>query len=401
MNEQVKSKSPFYPGQPVPVELFVGRANEIDRIMKRGAGQVAEGKPISVFIEGEYGIGKSSIANYIRLLSLIQYKLHGVYVSLGGCSRFEDVSRNILEQTVASCASVNKPTDKLKDFLGKYVKEQTIFGVKIDFGILRTEAQDLNSHAKMLAFLKSIKEKLEPDFSGLFLILDEINGIASNSQFANFIKGLVDSNAVSSQPLPLLLMLCGVEERRKDMIRAHQPIDRIFDIVTIGPLSGEDTKEFFKKSFESVNMTVSSNAMRDMVRMSAGFPKIMHLIGDAAYWLDTDGNIDEDDSFKAILVAAEDVGKKYVDQQVYKALRSEDYRSILHKIASMGPFDLEFQKSEVAAKLSVEEKKKLDNFLQRMKKLNVIRSGDKKGEYVFNQRMVKLYIYLQSQQEKR
>jgi len=35
---------------------------------------------------------------------------------------------------------------------------------------------------------------------------------------------------------------------------------------------------------------------------------------------------------KAVVRAADDVGKKFVDQQVYAALRSPDYRSILKKI---------------------------------------------------------------------
>jgi hypothetical protein len=41
-----KSQSPFYPGQPVPVELFVGREQQIDRILTRGGGQVERGKPV-------------------------------------------------------------------------------------------------------------------------------------------------------------------------------------------------------------------------------------------------------------------------------------------------------------------------------------------------------------------
>src|SRR5262249_35429255 len=91
-----------------------------------------------------------------------------------------------------------------------------------------------------------------------------------------------------------------------------------------------------------------------------------------------------------------EVGKKYVDQQVYKALRSSDYRSILQKIARMGPDSMSFKKSEIASQLTESEKKKLHNFLQKMKALNVIRSGDVAGEYVFNVRMVRLYIWLES-----
>src|SRR3990172_4627619 len=60
------------------------------------------------------------------------------------------------------------------------------------------------------------------------------------------------------------------------------------------------------------------------------------------------------------------------------------------------PFDLSFQKTDLEKGLSDSEKKKYNNFLQRMKKLNVLRSGDIQGEYIFNSRLVRLYIVLNS-----
>ena len=73
-----KGKSPFYPGQPVPVELFVGRAKQIDRIMNRAVAQVSAGKPIAVFVQGEYGIGKSSIAGFVQWIAEKHQALHGI-----------------------------------------------------------------------------------------------------------------------------------------------------------------------------------------------------------------------------------------------------------------------------------------------------------------------------------
>jgi DNA-binding NtrC family response regulator len=61
-----KGRSPFYPDQPVPVEWFRGRKEQIQHILQRGVGQVAAGKPVTMFVEGEYGIGKSSIAAFAQ-----------------------------------------------------------------------------------------------------------------------------------------------------------------------------------------------------------------------------------------------------------------------------------------------------------------------------------------------
>jgi len=180
------------------------------------------------------------------------------------------------------------------------------------------------------------------------------------------------------------------------MIDRHQPVDRIFDIIDIEAMNHAEMEDFFQRAFSSVQMTIEAKALDTLVFFSAGFPKIMHLIGDAAYWTDKDGVIDHDDATTAVLAAAEEVGKKYVDQQVYGALRSKDYHAILNRIAADVSSDMRFDKAKLAAGLTDIQKKKLGNFLQKMKRLNVIRSGEAKGEYVFNSRMVCLYIWLQA-----
>jgi hypothetical protein len=165
-------------------------------------------------------------------------------------------------------------------------------------------------------------------------------------------------------------------------------------------MTKEEMEEFFTRSFQEAGMTVQRDAMPILSNYSAGFPKIMHLIGDEAYWADQDGVIDQTDAINAVISAAEEVGRRFVDQQVYRELRSKDYRSILDKIASLGPGKITFSRKEVVGGLTDEERRKFDNFLQKMKKLNVLRSGEFNGEYTFHVRMVHFYIWLESTKKK-
>jgi hypothetical protein len=397
MVENTKGKSPFYPGQPVPVELFVGRNEQIERILQRGVGQVAAGKPVAMFVQGEYGIGKSSVASLVQRIAESSYNLHAIYASLAGCKSLSDIAAAILEGTIKSGAFEPTRSEKIRGWLAKYIGTQHLYGFTLNLEALKKDAPNFTTPFSLLSFLQQVKQELaETGVRGIFLVLDEINGVASDPQFSALIKGIVDSNAIAKEPLPLLLMLCGVEERRREMIAAHSPIDRIFDVVEIGIMSEPEMREFFTQAFQSVQMAVDDAAMSALTFHSAGLPKIMHMIGDAAYWLDRDSHIDEAEAIDAVLAAAEDIGKKYVDAQVYKALRSSDYRSILKKIAKTG-IAMSFQKSEVEKGLTSAEKSKLNNFLQRMKRLHVLRSGDVRGEYIFNIRMVRVYIWLQSQ----
>jgi hypothetical protein len=397
MDDVSKAKSPFYPGQPVPHELFVGRVEQIDRIMTRGVGQVAEGKPVAFYVQGEYGIGKSSIAGFAQWIAEQEKGLLAIYASLGGASSLEDIGAAILEATVRSGALNPKISEKIRNALSKYIGEQSLFGIKIHVEALRKDAPTIASPSGLLPFFRETLNRLsDSGIKGIFLVLDEIDGITGNAKFAHFIKGVVDGNALSAEPVPLLLMLCGVEDRRREMIQNHPPVDRIFDVVSIGAMSTQEMREFFNKAFESVRMKVQPDALDLLTFYSAGFPKIMHLVGDAAYWKDRDGVIDREEALQSVILAAEEVGRKYVDQQVYKALRSTDYRGILDKIAKMGPTTMSFKKKDVAGGLTDTQKKKFNNFLQKMKALNVLRSGDVQGEYIFNIRMVRLYIWLQS-----
>jgi len=402
MTTMQKGRSPFSPDQPVTAELFVGRHAQIEHILTRGAGQVAAGKPVTMFLEGEYGIGKTSIAKFVQWISERDKKLLGIYATLERAESMDDIGVAVLEGTLR--AGVYNPNlgEKIRDGLAKYVGEQSLFGVTIHAEALKKEGPRI-AHG-LLPFLSETLARVRNDgMLGVFLVLDEINGIARNPRFAPFLKGLSDINAATAPgqtALPLLLMLVGVEERRWEISAQHASVASIFDIVRIECLSEDEMKDFYVRAFESVKYTVEPAALDVMTHYAAGFPKIMHIIGNAAYWIDTDGCIGRDDAMQAIVLAAEDVGRKYVDQQVYQALRSKDYHSILRKIAQMG-MDMSFRRADVSRGLTESERKKLDNFLTKMKALKVIRSGAVSGEYVFNMRMVRLYIWLKSTTEPR
>ncbi len=126
-----KGKSPFNPGQPVSAELFAGRQKQIDHIMVRGAGQVEAGKPIAMYIQGEYGIGKSSIAGFAQTLAEERNHLHAIYAPIGGAESLDDVGAAILEATLRS--GIFNPTrkERIRQWLAKYIGEQSLFGLTI------------------------------------------------------------------------------------------------------------------------------------------------------------------------------------------------------------------------------------------------------------------------------
>ena len=119
MNYDRKGRSPFYPGQPVPYELFVGRAAEVERI-RRATYQVAAGKPQAIFISGEYGIGKSSLASFMQSAAEHDPQLLGFHAMLGTAASLDDVAQATVRAVIESGGgSARIATDTIRNFLAE------------------------------------------------------------------------------------------------------------------------------------------------------------------------------------------------------------------------------------------------------------------------------------------
>ena len=83
-------------------------------------------------------------------------------------------------------------------------------------------------------------------------------------------------------------------------------------------------------------------------------------------------------------------------QDVYRVeLRDFQPNGVETQILQNGELLAACRFTEIAKGLTQQQRKKLNNFLQKMKALKVIRAGDVVGELRFNVRMVRLYIWLQ------
>ncbi|MBI5562619.1 MAG: ATP-binding protein [Deltaproteobacteria bacterium] len=298
MTKAAKGKSPFYVGQPVPVKFFIGRQNELKKIM-RAIGQVEHGKQQAVFLTGEHGIGKSSLAGYMRRYAEKYHHILGIHLLLGSAKTIEDVAAKTVDALVKTRHPNQAVTDAIREFLSKYTIADAALGINIDVETLRADSAGLANG--FLPLLHELTSRLHGHgIRGVMLIMDEINWIASNQQFPHFLKALIDENGLSSAPLPILLMLCGVEEKRQEMIGNYQPIERVFNIIDLKPFNDDDMKAFFTKTFNAAGMKVKDEALSGLCHYSAGLPRIMHVIGDNVFWVDNDNVIDGEDVTKGI-----------------------------------------------------------------------------------------------------
>jgi hypothetical protein len=397
-----KENSPFSPGTPVKPEMFVGRDEQIKEVL-RHIRQTTYGKQENVFLAGDRGIGKSSFAAFLRRVVASQEEILGIHVFLGRVSSLEGLVHHVFEELLKESKGQNW-FKEVTEFFGKYnIEEVGLFGVTVSFSPLEKDLKELV--ARFPEAVWNLLGKIRKEKKGLFIILDDINGLVDKPEFAHWYKSFVDEVATHDKykDFPVSIMLVGLPEKRDALIRSQPSLTRIFRVVEIEKLSDAEVEDFLIRAFTSSNMEVERKAMSAIVRYSSGLPILMHEIGEAVFWQDEDGNVDESDTFHGLLVAAGNVGRKYLDPKVYRALRSNRYKSILRKLGEE-PVRLSrtFTKRRVEEMLNESERRVFANFLKRIRDLGIIEPDPSKGpgSYRFVNEIYPIYIWMESQRSR-
>lgn len=390
----MKDYSPFMPGQPVSPEFFVGRKKQIETLLVHLRRSLHNRVEV-VFVGGERGIGKTSLARFFFAYSYQHYRLLSSYASLGGVRDLTEGVRRSLERAMQD--SVGKPWHhRLKELLRTHVRQVDLFGFTIEF---RPPQEVLESAAHSFdQTLKRLFNEVRSDCEGILLVWDDINGLAQQKVFADWLKSTVEE--ISFQQVPVCLVLVGLEEVRYQLIRNNESLARILFPLEIPLWSEDECAAFFQRAFDSVNMKVEETALKTMVAFSGGHPALAHEIGDAVFRADDDGVVDERDVYAGIANAAEIVGRRYLEEAVYQAIRSPRYRKILQVIAS-DPNNFAFRRADILQRLAANERQVFDNFLQRMRRLGVIVPDEEggRGAYRFRNSLHFVYFRLVAQRK--
>ncbi len=383
--------SPFSPGQPVPVEFFIGRRAEIERLHGMVHGS-AQGRFKIGFVSGERGIGKSSLAAFVRHLVEWDNDAVGCHVFLGGVQDLGEMLRRTFDRLLKE--SIDRPwRQQMLKFFGDRVRQVGLFGVTLE---LNLQDNDLSTIAHdFVPTIRSLLEEIKEHKNSLFLILDDINGLAGSAAFANWLKSTVDEIATSYSGTRLCVLVVGLEERRRELVAGQPSLARVFDLIDIAPWSDDEVFEFYRNSFRAGKAEVSEESLQVLALHTGGLPVLAHEIGDAVWRMADNSRIERGEVWAGIVTAAQTIGSKFLQPQVLDAIRSERYRSILRKIADEPR--MRFTRAEMLERLPDTDKKAFDNFLNRMKKLGALEADPEiRGGYRFPNRLHMLYFYMES-----
>lgn len=390
--------SPFTPGSPARADLFAGREGQIWEVSNYLT-QAAHGRMENVFLIGDRGIGKSSFASFILEKARASDNFVGAHVHLGGANTLEEMARRVIEELVNEIRRYSWH-DELMRFVREHVRSVGVFGARLEFHPPRENlAHIVSSFPNVLGdFLARIREHNK----GAIIILDDINGLAETPTFANWYKSMADYVATHFGAYPALIMVSGLPENRKQLAN-HQPsLLRVFRPIELDRLSDGEVENFFDKAFSQAGIGVESDAKHVMVRYSSGLPVMMQEIGEAVFWEDRNSAVDIGDALEGVISATVNVGRKYLDPNVYDALGSERYQTIIGKLAGDSK-QQRFTRRQVADRLTSEEVKVFDKFLRKLRELGVVEADPQggRGAYRYTNQIFPVYMWLESQRRSR
>ena len=380
-------ESPFQPGKPVSPDYFKGRAEIVNKIL-RYVNKAHSGDAQHYFITGKKGIGKTSLAKYVQELS--SDKMIDIYISNKGNDSLSQLTTKIIEGILNKLPK-STIKEKARDVFGNYIESIEIKGTKIIFkpGPLKDDIVDNFIH-----YLNKLCQSL-PEDKGIFLVIDDINGLSKTDDFVNWYKRMADTMAVEREySIPIYFLLASYPETFEKLVLQDESFARIFRYDNIDYLTDVEVEEFFIDTFESENMFCEEDALKTMITFSSGLPLMMQEIGEAVYWA-TEGHIIKNhDALVGTINAGNLIGKRQIKPVMDKSIRSENYESILCKLGKHG-ID-HFKKKDFEPNLNSSEKRVFQRFLKRATDLNILESIGKykSGEYEFSNKLYLVYFMI-------
>lgn len=258
-------ESLFQPGQPVSADRFKGREDIIKEILKYFPA-IKHGNPQHFYITGKRGMGKTSLAKYISDFASKNYSLVTAHIMNDGVHSIDELVTQIIEMILNSINS-EKWSDKIFNLIEDYVEFAGFGGLNIKF---KPSSKELKNIKDNFAFYLSDLVDNFKDKDGLFIVIDDINGLSDTPDFANWYKSFTDTLATSISDAPICVMLTSYPEKFMKLYNHNPSFNRIFHVHELNRLSDNEIKDFYTNIFTHYKIDIDLNALELMTKYSSG-----------------------------------------------------------------------------------------------------------------------------------
>lgn len=398
--------NPFMPDSPVSTELFVGRALEIEQT-KRALYQAIHDRAENLLFVGDRGIGKSSLASYAEdiarnadiIFDLPHIRFLSAFVSAGSCRDLDELCVSVIDRMYRKIREASDPLSRaVSDLLSKVGGlSVNLLGLKLALSAGPTYEAVIAP--KFTALLEALWERIKESYSAVLIIVDETEHLSRLANAAAFVKSCLEQLSHDGYG-KIMFILTASPTALTEFTTDHPSFPRGFTHVDIPSLSEPESDELITRALSRAvpPAKASKDFLRWVYHYSTGIPSFVHELGRAAFDVDTDGYLDREDFRKGVLGtdavkgALASLEDKHFRQRYTQKILSNEYRKILHTIAS---FDEDIVPvSEILRKYKGDEKK-LRAYISIMVKRGVLEKVEGQvGQYRLPDRMFKVFLGL-------
>lgn len=389
-------ETPFQPANPVRPENFKGRKEVIHKIIIYTPNALKK-EAQHFFLTGNKGMGKTSISDFVINYVQEEFNLACSYTSNKGNDSIEHLSTNILIQLLNNMPKESR-LKRVKNWFGEHVSEVEFIGTKLRFTIDEDKQEKIKDD--FVIYLNQAYEDLKEHYNGMFIVIDDINGLSKSREFVDWYKRLADTIIVDKHyQVPVYFLLIGYPEKFDNLVELESSFGRIFQYGHIDELTNEEVNDFYKDTFKSIDITIDEEALNLMTKYSSGVPLTMQQIGDSVFWNLTKNNISINDAKEGIKQAAFELKNRQI-RRILNHIKSPEYENILLKLGKNKITS--FTQEDIKALFSEKEIEIMPEFLNKMVNINLLKIIDEWDgikEYEFTEKTTYTYYNIISSDE--
>ena len=385
--------------------MFAGRYDELVALEKT-LFQAKNGNPTHFLIDGERGIGKSSLLLNLTWVAKgelptleedLSFNFITVSISLDSAHSYSDVAHAIaseLRRQIAAREQLKEVARATWDFLKKWEVAGVRYREEKKDGAKDTELVDELTFA-----ISESLANLGSDVDGVLILMDEADKPPTSANLGAFVKLLTERLKVRSCDR-VCLGLAGLTPLRAKLRESHESSLRLFNVFALKPLSPEDCATVVRKGLQEAKdkngfeVTISPEGQASLNFITQGYPHFIQQFSYCAFESDKDNNIDDDDVLDGAYGesgALKQLGLKYFEKQYFDQIGSDEYREVLRVMAPH--FDNWVTKAEIRKEAAQLKASTLDNALSALKSRGIIvRKPGTKGTYKLPSRSFAVWI---------